>query len=226
MDKISSPKLPELVINTFFKALENGDIKIGQPLFSEKELAEKLEISRGSLREGLSILEFLGVISNKGNRKFVEKDYQSIQGILKLLKLTEKKNIINDYIEFRNLVELYNVKLACENANYNDLKELEIVINELNTDPDTAKQDYNFHMEIAKIGKNEFLIAITELLFKMINDIRPNLIEYPGRKPFIIEECEEIFQFIKEHEVEKAQNAMKKHLFFIEKTLSVINNLN
>lgn len=225
MEKITTSKLPELVINSFFKAIDKGDIKIGEVLASERELSEQLEISRGSLREGLSILEFLGVISNKGNRKVLERDYQSIEAILKLLKLRDKKNIIYDFIEFREFIELKNIELACARATDEDIKLLGNEVEQLKTNKDAPKVDYNFHAKIAEMSKNEFLISITDLLFNLINDLRPKLIDYPGRKPYIEEECYKIYQAIKERNAEKAKEAMKEHLFFIESTLKVIDSL-
>lgn len=188
-------------------------------------MSQQLDISRGSLREGLAILEFLGVISNKGNRKIVERDYQTVQSMLGILKLTEKSNIIYDFIEFRSFIEMLNVRLACERATDEDIENLELVIKSLENDFDSSESDYSFHMGIAKASKNEFLVSITELLLAMVNDIRPKLIKYPGRKPFFEEECYQIFNAIVERDVEKAQSAMKDHLIFIESTLKAIDSL-
>ena len=225
MEKISTQKLPELVIDSFFNAIEKGDIKLGEVLASEREIAEEFEISRGTLREGLSILEFLGVIRNKGNKKIVEKDYNTVRTLLELSKISEKDNIVFDYFEFRKIIELENIRLACEKATEEDLNEIHSIIEELKSNGDSNTNDYKFHVGIAKAGKNEFLISITQLLLNMTDSIRGALIDYPGRKPFMEEECINIYEAIKEKNIKKAQDYFMKHLFFIESSLKAINSL-
>ena len=51
-----SPTVPKLVLDNLLVAIENGKIRVGEELPPERELAEKLGISRNSLRESLSIL--------------------------------------------------------------------------------------------------------------------------------------------------------------------------
>lgn len=69
LDKIqnTSPKIPELIMQSLIGAIEAGHIHVGEELPSERELAESLGVGRGSLRECLAILEFLGAIESRGN---------------------------------------------------------------------------------------------------------------------------------------------------------------
>ena len=67
----TSPKVPELVMQALINAIEGGQIQVGAELPSERDLAEKLGVGRGSLRECLAIMEFLGAIEGCGNRKRV-----------------------------------------------------------------------------------------------------------------------------------------------------------
>lgn len=66
LDKIqnTSPKIPELIMQSLIGAIEAGHIHVGEELPSERELAESLGVGRGSLRECLAILEFLGAIES------------------------------------------------------------------------------------------------------------------------------------------------------------------
>lgn len=60
-------------MKTLLDAISSGKIRINEELPPERELAENLGIGRGSLRESLAVLEFLGVIESRGNRKVVIK---------------------------------------------------------------------------------------------------------------------------------------------------------
>lgn len=224
IEKITSPKISELVIESFFEAISQGEIKIGEKLASERELCEKLGISRGSLREGLSILEFLGVISSQGNRKIVTRDYEVIRNTLEIIKITTKNDVIHDLIEFRREIELLIIKLACQRATNEDIETIKNSVNLLEEDTDDPGADYQFHTSLAAASHNSFLISVEELLMSMLKNIRPILIKYPGRKKHIIEEHTTIYTAIKNKDVELAQATMLKHLFFIEKTMSLIDS--
>ena len=57
LDKIqnTSPKIPELIMQSLIGAIEAGHIHVGEELPSERELAESLGVGRGSLRECLAM---------------------------------------------------------------------------------------------------------------------------------------------------------------------------
>lgn len=65
----NAPRVPELIMQALVKAIEDGHIRVGEDMPSERDLAEMLGVGRGSLRECLAILEFLGAIDSRGNRK-------------------------------------------------------------------------------------------------------------------------------------------------------------
>ena len=55
----------EKVIEYVKKGIGSGEIQAGEKLLPERELAQKLEISRNSAREGLRILENMGVLESQ-----------------------------------------------------------------------------------------------------------------------------------------------------------------
>ena len=84
----NSPKVPELVMQALIAAIDNGSISVGGELPSERELAETLGVGRGSLRECLAILEFLGAIETRGNRKIVARDADYIQKAISFVRVS------------------------------------------------------------------------------------------------------------------------------------------
>ena len=57
----SAPSIPNLVMESLLKAIEDGVVKVNQELPPERELAEALGVGRGSLRESLAVLSFMGM---------------------------------------------------------------------------------------------------------------------------------------------------------------------
>lgn len=219
--------IPNLILIEFLNSIKEGEIKVGEILDSERSLAKQLNVSRSSLREAFSILEFLGVISNDGNKKIITKDYNSIKPLLILINnnsIENKKNIIYDYIEFRKFLELKNLELACENRDESELIYLWEIYNKMLTENiNYTELDYELHMCIAKATHNIFLISMIELMISFIDKYRCHLIEYPGRLESIRNEYFEIISGIETRDYERAKKAMEDHLFFIEATLKAFD---
>ena len=226
IEKISTQKISDLVINAFFDAITQGEIQIGETLASERDLSEKLGISRGSLREGLSILEYLGVLASEGKRKIVSQDYDVVQKALEIVKVsTQTENdIITDVAEFRREIELLIVKIACKKATPKNIDNIKKSIELLENGVDNPAADYNFHTALAEATQNGFIVAIEELLISMTKNITASLIDYPGRREHILDEQKSLLKAVEEKNVELGQAIMLKHLFFLERTMGIITS--
>lgn len=115
LDKIqNTPKLPERVMQALLDAMESGQIKVGEELPIERDLAASMGVSRGSLRECLAVLEFLNILESRGNRKVVVKDAGYFRKAVSFIRLSDQKDTLADCVEFRRVVEVSIVEMACE----------------------------------------------------------------------------------------------------------------
>ena len=110
-------KIPEKVMWALIDAIESGQIKVGEEMISERDLAETLGVGRGSLRECLGILEFLGAIENRGYRKAVVRDADYIRRIISLVRVSDQEGIQDDFSEFRRVTEAAIAELASQRRN-------------------------------------------------------------------------------------------------------------
>lgn len=187
-------------------------------------MAKMLGVSRGSLREGLAILEFLGVIVSRGRKKILARDANKIKRISNLLKLSINKDIIYDFIEFRRVMDTFIAELACKRANERDLRELEKTVNKLKKNPDDKKADFQFHINLSRASHNTFFAAMEELLIYMFGTIRNKASMVPGRKDQIVKEHEDIYNAIKERDSLLARRRVETHLKNIEEILKTISS--
>lgn len=187
-------------------------------------MAKMLGVSRGSLREGLAILEFLGVIVSRGRKKILARDANKIKKISNLLKLSINKDIIYDFIEFRRVMDTFIAELACKRANERDLRELEKTVNKLKKNPDDKKADFQFHINLSRASHNTFFAAMEELLIYMFGTIRNKASMVPGRKDQIVKEHEDIYNAIKERDSLLARRRVETHLKNIEEILKTISS--
>ena len=203
----NQPKVPELVMQSLISAIDKGDISVGGELPSERDLAETLGVGRGSLRECLAILEFLGAVENRGNRKIVTRDADYIQKAM---------SFVRDFNEFRRLSEVAIVGLACERATAEDLRTLEGILRDLEAAPGDYMNDVRFHDALAVASHNMMLAATIHLVTSMIAEIRIRFFGRPDYQRRSMESHIAIYEAVKAHDAERAKREMKLHLDIVE----------
>ena len=214
--QIASPKLPELVMQALISAIENGQIRVGEELPSERDLAETLGIGRGSLRECLAILEFLGAVENRGNRKVVMRDADYIQKAISFVRISNKVDTQEDFGEFRRINEVEIAKLACQRATEEDLAAIHLAIEHLEQEPDNYMNDVEFHDALAVASHNVMLAAPMHLVNSMIADIRERFLGRPDYQRLTHESHCSIYEAVRDRDVPRAQREMELHLRIVE----------
>ena len=155
--------LRDVVFNTLRKAILSGSLKPGERLM-EKQLAEKMGVSRTPVREAIRKLElegFVVMVPRKGAQ---------------VAEITEKD--IQDVLEVRGALEALAVKIACEKMKKEDLDRLKVIMKEFNEasekkDVDKViEKDVEFHDVIYQATNNEKLIQIINNLREQIHRYR------------------------------------------------------
>ena len=207
-----SPKIPELVMQSLIKAMEEGHIQVGKELPSERDLAENLGVGRGSLRECLAVLDFLGAIESKGNRKKVVRDAHYIQRAMAFIKVCSSIDTQEKLMEFRLVNEAHIAELACELATEADLAAISAAVEQLAQRPWDASADVAFHEALAAASHNEILYATMSLFISMIADFRNRFYSLPDYVAQAQESHQAIYEAVRDKDVPKAKYEMERHL--------------
>ncbi|WP_058485860.1 GntR family transcriptional regulator [Defluviitalea phaphyphila] len=195
--------LRDVVFNTLRKAILSGDLKPGERLM-EKQLAEKMGVSRTPVREAIRKLElegFVVMIPRKGAQ---------------VAEITEKD--IQDVLEVRGALEALAVKLACSKMSKENLQELEKAMKGFADAADKEdingmiEKDVEFHDIIFKSTKNEKLIQIVNNLREQIHRYRVAYLKSFDNFRIIQEEHEEILKSIKNRDEKLAEEVAIKHI--------------
>ena len=163
----------ERIFEFFRERLLSGELKPQDRLLPERELAQRLQVSRGSLREAMRAMAMLGIIEIRpGQGTFVRSpDVMVLKDFFGVM-LAMRPQMYSDVLEARIAIECQAIRLACTNATESDLRRIEATLEEvLQTIHDTtegAEADYTFHAAIVDASHNEVLQfiydAITTLL--------------------------------------------------------------
>lgn len=202
--------LRDVVFNALRKAILSGDLKPGERLM-EKQLAEKMGVSRTPVREAIRKLElegFVVMVPRKGAQ---------------VAEITEKD--IQDVLEVRGALEELAVKLACKNMDDKDLRSLKQVMKEFSEaskrdDLDgMIEKDTEFHDIIFRATKNEKLIQIVNNLREQIHRYRVAYLKSFDDLKAIEEEHEQIVYAIENKKPSLAEKLAAAHIKNQEKAV-------
>ena len=207
-----SPKIPELIMESLISAIEEGHIQVGQELPSERDLAESLGVGRGSLRECLAILEFMGAIESRGNRKVLLRDADYIQKVTSWIESANDMSTQQTFNEFRRVIETGIVELACERATEEDLIAIEKTLICMESSPDDYMNDVAFHDAVAVASHNAMLASTIHLVNNLIADVRIRFWDLPYYQDRTLRSHRDIYEAIKARDVRRAQLEMILHL--------------
>lgn len=212
----SSPKIPELVMESIINAIENGHIKVGSDLPSERDLAERLGVGRGSLRECLAILEFLGALESNGNRKRVTRDADYIRKAKSFVHVSNQIETLDDFIEFRRVTEVAIVKFACQRATEEDLAAILEAVERLENNAYDSTADVDFHDALAAASHNMIMAATIHMINCMIGSIRDRFLLQPNYIEQSQKSHRALYEAIKERDEQAAEKEMNTHLDIVK----------
>ena len=230
---VKTKKIYEEVIEQVKKLIIDGKLQPGDKLLSERELAEKLGVSRASIREAFSALEMMGVITIRpGEGSFVRQ--VSYEGMLEPLSFLLQVDIDNEMqlLEVRKILEVEVAILAATRATAEDVeaikKALNTMVDEVNSGEVGDIADAEFHFAVVKAAHNPILIT----LINTISDLMANTVRFSRRKIFMVENMPTmlydshclIFQAIIDRQPQKAGRLMHEHLTMVENIMLQLKN--
>ncbi len=209
----------ERVVAQVRALIDRGELRSGDRLPAERQLAEKLGVSRPSLRAGLKTLAAMGVVQTRhGAGTFITAGPPVLTSeplsFLAALHGFSREQMF----EARLVLEVTVAGLAADRTR--EAPEKLIAISDETTgmfasmdDPDRfLEHDIRFHHAVASAADNPILSALVEMVATLFRELRRRTI---GRATDLKEAADEhraIYQAIRAHDVERARRAMSEHL--------------
>jgi GntR family transcriptional regulator, transcriptional repressor for pyruvate dehydrogenase complex len=170
---ISRQRTYELVLDRVEEQILRGQVKVGDRLPAERELASLLGVSRSAVREAMRTLEAQGVVHSAvgtGPESGTIVAAQSSQALTRLLRLHVglASFPLADLVEARTMLERWSVRLAARNAGTGDLSRAAELVAAMD-EPDLLLAEFNdldtaFHVAIADAGGNRLVRDITSAI--------------------------------------------------------------
>ncbi|MGN9135285.1 FadR/GntR family transcriptional regulator [Clostridium sp. HCP1S3_B4] len=213
---IKSEKVYKIIMKQIKDIVKSGELKRGDKLPSERELALRLNVSRTSVREAIKALETLGLVESKhGGGNYIKNDFEDI--LLEPLSIAFMLLGSNDseILELRKVIEPEVASMAAKNITENEIKELENIIEKLSKTTDSkicASLDKEFHYVIAKASKNHLLSTIVFSVSSLIEEYIDESKMYEIDREKVINDHKIILEAIISHDSKKAFIESKNHL--------------
>lgn len=175
---MAEQRLYQSVANQIRAMIESGEFPAGSRLPGERDLAERLGVSRVTIREAEIALEAQGWISIRtGSGVYVLQ--QRPAGAAALPDVTAF-----DLTAARAIIEAEAAALAASNITEDELLELEELIVAMSdpkgSDDAHALADQKFHLAIARIGGNPVVEYCVSLIWRIRNEL-PQVRQVYGR---------------------------------------------
>ncbi|NMO94353.1 GntR family transcriptional regulator [Paenibacillus lemnae] len=170
----------------------NGELPRGTKLIEEK-LAEEIGVSRTPVRESIRRLEQEGLIQQKRVVNPSETDLRNL-------------------FQVRILLEGFAARSAAQFLREEDLGELRecVRIGRSGNAEEIMTANERFHDLIVQSTHNPFMIDTIARMHSIIYLFRKTVVYH--KRPFLIDEHEQICQAIAEHQGELAERLMQEHL--------------
>ena len=218
MSKIKKAAVYEEVMVRLADFLQQGRLKPGDRLPSERALAERMHVSRATIREALRAMQLKGlIVSRHGSGSFIAGGTpEDLANALHHLAL-------QDIFELRLLIEPSIAALAAQRANRQDLLRLESILqqqeSELREKRMTGATDAAFHSALAEATHNRALLQVGATVMKVISPSRNESLQTTERARVSLGSHRRIVSAIQAGDPVGARQAMEEHIRSIDPKL-------
>jgi len=216
---IKKTRVSEEVFRRLYATIREGAFKPGDALPSERELSERFEVSRASVREALRTLSTLGMIQTSvgvGGGNFVkEVNIETIIGPFAEFLQSEQQTL-EEVIEFRLVLETEIARIAAKRRDEEDLRKIRGALEEMETEVEDGRiglrGDNNFHDHIAAATHNKVFTNMLSLAKVLLSRTREATLSVGGVPQQGLVDHWGIYRAIEEGDADKAADLMRSHI--------------
>lgn len=209
VERIRDERLSEKAIQQLLMLIRSGQVSVGDKLPPESQLAEQLGISRGILREALTVLEARGFV-RRAPREGTTVIQKQEDNLAEGLAVQLKKATLMDLLEFREAMECKAVELIIRRASDEDIRELDALLEA--HDMETSSKDYYFHYRMALLTGNSLFVSYIDTYYGLITEIKDMSMRVRNRSEQIKKEHRHIVTALRNRDIAAAKRAVKAHL--------------
>ena len=212
--------LPQTVARDIQTMIQNGTLKPGEKIPSQREFSQRFGISRASLREALLTLETLGLLKTEAGRgTFVAGSPKGVGGHMAPWRYSDSYSVF-DVFQTRLLLEGEIARLAAGRLAQTQLERMEMATRRMEecwARGDllaNVEADLDFHGTIVSACSNAMLQALYQTVRDQLTETQrqPIPMTDPERMRESIAEHRRIIAALRDNDGQAARRAMETHI--------------
>ncbi len=229
--KVNAKSVVQQVLDSLTEAMVNKELRPGDKIPTEIELAEQLGVGRNSVREAIKILVYLGVLEiRRAEGTFVCEgvSQQMIDPMVYGIVL-DSSDSYDNLMELRELLEVGVLNLAMRKADQEDILLLKSKLDALNGEISKGEEnvenvfqaDNEFHQTISQMGKNPLVTKVEDVVRMLTHAMRYDSVKgmlASGRSNELYEAHERLYHMVEEHSAEDVNTAVR-NTYFVDAAL-------
>ena len=229
--KVTPEKLSSAVTRQVEKLILRGILRPGERLPAERELAERLGVSRPSVREAVADLQEKGLLKTRAGAGIFVADVLGSAFSDALIRLfSDHDEAVFDYIAFRRDLEGLAAERAARLASDTDLAVVQTIFDKMEaahkkTNPaDEARLDAEFHMSIIEASHNVIMLHMMRSMFQLLREgvfyNRQVMFKQRTTRGALLDQHRAINTALQARDPEGARKAVEAHLTYVERALA------
>jgi DNA-binding FadR family transcriptional regulator len=214
---IKKTRIAEEVADRIRVLMLDGTFSAGEPLPSERHLAERFGVSRGSIRDALRTLETIGLVETRHGQGTFPLELSVDRLVAPLASvMSYRADLQDELLDVRRMFEPAVARVAALRASEEDLADLQRILDtqrlKLKAGQSAISEDTAFHAILARATRNRVVMSIMATLNDLLVDSRTNSLLQKGRPARSIDGHEAVVAALRRRDTEGASQAMYNHI--------------
>jgi GntR family transcriptional regulator, transcriptional repressor for pyruvate dehydrogenase complex len=230
-EPVQAEKLSAAVIRQVEQLILRGILRAGDRLPSERELSERMGVSRPSLRDAIAELQTRGLLDSRpGSGIFVAEVLGSAFSPALINLFSQHEESVFDYLAFRRDMEGLAAERAAKLGSDTDLKVIDAIFAKMElahgkrASSDEAELDAAFHMAIIEASHNVIMLHMMRSMYDLLKQgvfyNRQVMFRNKTTRSVLLEQHRAINKGLQARDPVAARLAINAHLDFVEEALS------
>ena len=216
--------LSERINSQISDAIISGELKPGDRLPPERELADQFGVSRTVVRDAIKMLSGRGVLQvRRGAGIFVATAEETAMGRLANVLPLQGAGL-RDLFDVRKVLEAQGAEWAAQRRSAHHVERLRSIVDDARRHAEDlnvlSERDAQFHVAVAEASQNLVLVRVMFTLLDLLEAARRESLSIPGRPELSLSQHENVLGEIEARDPEKARRAMLEHLTSVEQAIA------
>lgn len=229
-EPVHSEKLASTITHQIELMILRGVLRPGDRLPAERDLAERMGVSRPSLREAVATLQERGLLTSRAGSGVYVADVlaQAFSDTLTQL-FSRHDEAIFDYLALRRDLEGLAAERAARDGTDNDLAVIDKLFQKMDAahakrnPEDEAHIDADFHLAIVEASHNVMLLHMMRAIYHLLREgvfyNRQIMFRQRTTRDHLLEQHRAINIALQKRDAKAARAAVEAHLGYVEQAL-------